>query len=225
VVRALLVLVAGCAIDDRMSIEVPVQSGGVDLGPFVDEAGVTTVDEASVTFSDLRLEEPPATGLTARLGTALGGTAAYAHPGHDYPGDVAGELLGTFTVDLLGAPDELGPAVCYDGRYATARVSVAGAFATFGGTYSPQGGAPVPFHFVVSADQDILDLPFEVTLDAAAPPDAILVTFDVGRVFSYVDWSEGDTDADGVLTDADGSFGNTIRFGAVASPTWAVALR
>lgn len=195
---ALMLAVSGCTVADRALVEIPVRVGGTGALP----PGVT-LTEATVTFSDLRLEEPPAS--TAWLERLSGVSAAYAHPGHDYPGDVAGELLGTFTVDLLAADASLGVAPCYEGTFATGRVAVAGTVAVLAGEHD---GAS--FRFEVAAEQEIIGIPFAVTLDDAAPWSSIDLRFDPARALSFVDWG------------APEEWNNEALFGVVATPTWSL---
>lgn len=223
--RTVLVLaLAGCGAEGRRSMTVPVTAGGAGAEPFAaSDGGTVALSEASIAFSDLRLEEPAADeGATARVFRLLSPIqAAYAHPGHDYPGDVTGELLGAFTVDLLADDQDLGGALCYEGRYATGRVSLAGTAAILAGTHTGPGGDRA-FRFVVPAEQDIIGIPFEVDLSADAPPTSIGLGFDPAKALQFVDWTGDDGDGDGVLTVADGTFANTATFGVVATPTWSL---
>lgn len=190
-----LVVMEGCTLGSRSALGVPVVAGAAGDAP----PGVTWT-EATITFSDLRLEEPPQ--ATASWGLVQ---AAYAHPGHDYPGDVAGELLGTFTVDLLAPDVTLGTADCYTGAYATGRVALTGTAAVLAGD---RDGAP--FRFEIAADQEIVGIPFEVTLSGDAPPEAIALRFDPAAALSFTDW------------DAPETWQNTVTFGVVATPTWSL---
>jgi hypothetical protein len=221
VVLLLAWVMAGCGGPGRVLLDVPVW--GAATGPLVFdvEGGEVALDRAEVTFSDLRLEEPATDGATARLARAVW-PAAWAHPGHDYPGDVAGELLGTYTIDLSAPEVELGVAACYDGAYATGRVALSGTAAVLEGTFTPDGGAAAPFRFEVAAEQEIVDLPFAVTMDAASPPAAVGVGFDPEAALAFVDWSAPDTDGDGVLTTADAIYDTTVVFGVVSTATWSL---
>ena len=221
----LLLLAVGCAIDDRSAVDVPVVAGGTGVGTLVAaDGGTVTLEAAEVTFVDLRLEEPPDADPVAVLSAfSLFGTA-YAHPGHDYPGDVAGELLGTFTVDLLAPDAELGLARCYEGSFSTGRVTVSGTVATVAGQHRDASGTARPFRFEVTADDDIVGIPFEALLLAGNPPEHVALRFDLAHALAFVDWSAPDTDGDGVLTVADDVYGNTVRFGVLATPTWSLAL-
>lgn len=219
---ALLLAIAGCAIDDRLQLDVPIRAGGTGVTTLAAvDGGSVTLDEATVTFADVRLEEPAQTDVVAIL-TGYG--AAWAHPGHDYPGDVAGELLGTFTVDLLAPETELGLAACYEGEYATGRVSVSGTVAVLAGVHTDGAGLARPFRFEVPADEDVIGIPFDAHLVAGNPPEAVVLRFDPKSALAFVDWTEVDSDGDGVLTVADETYGNTALFGVVATPSWSLTL-
>jgi hypothetical protein len=149
---------------------------------------------------------------------------AHAHPGHDFAGGVVGELTGTWTVDLLAPDLELGIADCYEGDYATGRitalpdpVAVVEGTATVGDTTSP-------FRFESAPDQEITGIAFDAVIDAAFPPTGIGLTVDLGHALSFVDWATPDGDDDGVLTSADGTIANSFSFGVVSTPTWQLRL-
>jgi hypothetical protein len=215
-----LALGAGC-VEPRVTIDVPIVGGGTGVVELATvDGGAVTFDEVQVTFADLRLEEPAESSVASALRALSPIQAAYAHPGHDYPGDVAGELLGTFTVDVLAPDSELGVARCYEGAYATGRVTLAGAVAAISGTYTSAAGDAWPFRFEVDADQEIAGIPFEATMSAGDPPTSVDVRFDLHGALSHVDWTAPDTDADGALTNADETYSNTVRFGVVATPSW-----
>jgi hypothetical protein len=139
-------------------------------------------------------------------------------------GDVAGELVGTWTLDLLGAPTELGSASCYEGTYATGRVNVEPSPAvTLEGVATTSTG-DVAFRFVVEPEQEITGIPFEAELDADAPPSGLMLGVDLAHALSFVDWTTPDADGDGALTEADGALANTVLFGVVATPTFTLTL-
>lgn len=236
-----MIFLLACA-EDRALLTVPVSFEGspADVAP-VD--GVTVaLTEATVTLSDLRLEGPDAlaqrggggekqgppsrrSGSVASQGAPVSWIArlvpaAAAHPGHDFAGDVAGELLGMWTLDLL-ADNTLGDAACYDGEYATGRVSILSP-AVFAGTAIVDGVA-TPFRFEVAPDQEITGLPFVTTF--AGSPRTIVLGVDLAHALSFVDWRTLDADGDDTLTTADGAIANTALFGVVATPTWTLEHR
>lgn len=216
---------SGCALEDRFLLEVPVVAGGTGIRQLDAGDGATiALDEASVTFSDLRLEEPPTEGMASLLSRLSPIQAAWAHPGHDYPGDVAGELLGTFTVDLLGEDQPLGLAPCYEGEYATGRIGLSGTVAVLAGVYRDGAGAERSFRFEVEADQAITAIPFDEIVSASAPPERLELRFDLWSALKFTDWSVPDADGDALLTMADPPYDNTVRFGVVATPTWSLSL-
>lgn len=214
-------LLAGCA-DDRALLPVPVTvtPSAAEVQP---AEGVTaTLTAASMTLTDLRLEAP---AETARRGPILPFISpALAHPGHDFAGDVAGELVGTWTLDLLAGPTALGSASCYEGSYATGRVGILPSPSVLlEGTATTLAGE-VAFRFTLEPDQEITGIPFAVELDADAPPAGITLGVDLGHALSFVDWATPDGDGDGLLTEADGVLANTVLFGVVATPTFTLAL-
>lgn len=218
---------SACSVDDRLPLQIPIRAGGTGVDSLTTvDGGILALTRATVTFADLRLEEPAGDDTTAaslieRLWPI---PSAYAHPGHDYPGAVGAELLGTYTVDLLADDVELGVADGYEGELATGRVTVAGTMASFAGTHTTAGGTAVPFDFEVVADQDIIGIPFQETLSASSPPTSVDLRFDLEHALSFVDWTAADSDGDGVLTVADDIYGNTVLFGAVATPSWTLTL-
>lgn len=206
----------GCSIDERLMVQVPVVAGSGAEGTFAaPDGGTVTLDAATVTFADLRLEEPPATDLLAAV-YGLVVPVAQAHPGHDYPGDVAGELLGEFTVDLLAPDADIGVASCYEGPYATGRVRLTAVHLE--GTHVDLAGVGTPFAFDLALDDDIIGIPFVADLDAAAPPAALGIRFDPAQALAHVDWTA--PTAGDVATVDDEIYGNTVRFGVLATPAW-----
>lgn len=220
----LALVLVGCGIDDRALLAVPVVAGGAEDQLGATDGGTIVLDEAHVTFADLRLEEPPETDVASLLLRLSPIQAAHAHPGHDYPGAVGGELLGTYDLDLLGGERELGGAAMYEGAYATGRVTLAGSCAAIGGVHRAPDGTERTFRFEIAADQDVIGIPFEAEIDAERAPERIEVRFDPEEALAFVDWTVADADGDGVLTAADGTYGNTVTFGVVATPSWTLEL-
>lgn len=221
-------LLGACQYESRALVDIPIEASGASEREWtLDGGGLLAIDEASVTFSDLRLEEPPAADLASLLRSAplglWGAAPAYAHPGHDYPGDVAGELLGTFTVDLLAPAQALGAAPCYEGAYSTGRVTLSGTALHIAGSYTSPEGETVPLLLDVDVDQDIIGIPFDAEIAAESPPGAIVVRFDLRRALQFTDWSLPESDGDGEITMADSPYGNTVLFGAVSTPTWSLS--
>jgi hypothetical protein len=202
-----------------MSVPVTAASAEATIEP---AAGVAvTLTSATLTLSDLRLETPATARWTPRV---PGVSAALAHPGHDFAGSVAGELTGTWTLDLLADSTRLGDASCYEGDYATARLTLLpDPAAAFTGTVSV-AGVDRAFRLDLTPDQAITGILFEATLSAEAPPAGLTLSFDLAHALSFVDWSTPDADGDGVLTTADGPVANTALFGLVATPTYTLYL-
>lgn len=214
----LLLLLAGCATDHTL-LDVPVRVASGSAEVVTDDGVEITLTTASLTVGGLRLEHPPETA--ARRWPRLISTA-YAHPGHDFSGEVGGELVGTWVVDLLAGPTELGVASIYDGDYATGRLTLpADGEVHLEGVCADDGDRP--FRFDLVPDQDVTGIPFVVTLDADTSPEALVLSVDLGHALSFVDWSTAD-DGDGVLTLDDGLLANTVLFGVVATPTYALSL-
>jgi len=212
-------LIAGCAAD-RTLLAVPVT---VDAAaPSVtDDAGMAiTLTAATYTLADVRFEAPAVT--TAGLSRWLSPVAtALAHPGHDFTGDVAGELVGRWEVDLLGGPSALGRAAMYDGVYATGHLTLpAEGRVRLAGTAHTDAGDRA-FDFEIVPDQPVTGIPFDATIDAAAPPEGITLSVELGHALSFVDWS---TASDGPLTVSDGVLANTVLFGVVATPSFRLEL-
>ena len=215
----MLILLLACGAADRALLTVPVTFAGVapDVAP---AEGVTlTLTEASVTLSDLRMENPAQTALRVPFISA-----AYAHPGHDFAGGLAGELTGTWTLDLLGEDVPLGDASCYEGDYATARVSASPDPLTVLAGTATVDGTVTAFRFEVAPDQEITGLSFQTTMSADSPPAGLVLTIDLAQALSFVDWRTADADGDATLTTADGALANTVLFGVVATPTWTLTL-
>lgn len=212
----MFLLLSACAAD-RALLSAPVTLTPAQAD-FVLESGVEiSLTGASLTVSSLRLESPAETAWRRRSLIP----AAHAHPGHDFAGAVAGELIGTWTLDLLGESVSLGEAACYEGEYATARLEVLPEPGVqLDGTATVDGEVR-DFSFSLAPDQEITGIPFAATLSADAPPSAVLLSVDLAHALSYADWH---TDSDGVLTTADGALENTVLFGMVSTPTYTLSL-
>lgn len=217
----LLLLLAGCA-GDRALLSLPVHVSPSVAAFDLDEGVSVELSAASLTLSDLRLEGPAQTASRLRSWPLI--STAHAHPGHDFAGDVVGELTGTWTVDLLGPDTALGDAACYEGDTATARLSLLPEPAAIIEGTATVDGAPRSFAFSLAPDQEITGLPFQATLDAAAPPAAFALSVDLAHALSFVDWRTPDEDGDDLLTTADGELGNTVLFGVVSSPSFTLVL-
>ena len=211
-------LLAACATTDRALLTVPVTLRGAAAEVTPVDCVSVTLTEATVTLSDVRMEGYP---QTAFRWSPI--PVAHAHPGHDFAGDVAGELTGTWTVDLLGGDTILGDAACYEGDYATGRISLLPDRATVLAGTATVDGMATPFRFEVAPDQEITGLSFETTISASAPPSGVHLSADLAHALSFVDWRTADADGDATLTTADGALANTVVFGVVATPTWTLA--
>jgi hypothetical protein len=206
---------AACTVDQPALVGVPVSAGGAWTGAATLDGVPVRLDEASVTFADLRLKAPAAP--VVRFGGF--GAAAWAHPGHDFAGDVVGELLGSFTVDLLGEDTPIGEATCYAGATETATIQLAGEVRLVG--VATVDGVDRPFRLIVTEDTLVDGIPFEATI-AAESPSPLLVLADPAELLSHVDLRTPDADGDGALTIADGVVENTLRFGARSVLAWSI---
>lgn len=202
----IFLLLIACSADNRQQLELPITAEGAAIES-------VQLDVAQVVVSDIRVEEPAAVAWRPSLIPA-----AHAHPGHDMSGDTIGELLGTFTVDLLAEPTELGVATALEGELATGRVVLESVLLEGTG---PEGQA---FSFDVPAQTEIVGIPTSGVLSPDAPPQGLSLGISAEHMISYVDWTTPDTDADGVLTLADGLLGNTVTFGAVSTASFTMTL-
>ena len=213
-------LLLGCAVDDRLALTVPVTALALDDATLRPADGVSlTLTTAQITLADLRLEAPAAVSWRPRLLPVV-----YAHPGHDLAGGVAGELLGEWTLDLLGDDLVLGEALCYEGPLATARLSLLPTPALRLAGLALVDGVERPFSLTLSPDQEITGAPLEAELSAASPPGGLRLSVDLNHGLSFIDWRTSDTDADGTFTEADGATLNTALFGLTSTPTWRLTL-
>lgn len=213
--RWLFLSLAACTAEPPRLYSVPVTADPVDgAGWTTDDGAAIALTAASLTFADLRLHTPPAAIVAWPALVPF----AYAHPGAAIRGETAGELLGTWTLDLLGGPVQLGSASCYLGQFSTASLQLAGALA-LQGTATPAGGEPVAFTFDAPLSDAAEDLPFEATL---TPDVSLTISVHAAAVLAHVDWST--TPAEGALTLTDGALSNTVAFGARSAATWTLAV-
>lgn len=208
----LLLVLAGCG-DDRGLVEVPVSAAPSEAVLALDDDVAITLDTASVTFSALRFEGH----LHAAKRWSLVPTA-YAHPGHGASGETAGELLGAWTVDLLGAPVSLGSAGIYEGSLETASIDVEEV--RLAGTATVDG-ADVALDLVLEPDAPVAGVPFPVEVDADAPPSGITLSVDLAHALSAISWPRCDTDRDGVVTAEDDT---DAAEGVASASTWVLTL-
>lgn len=215
-------LCAGCAAENPTLLAVPIHLAPSATDVTLDSGVRIELNEATYTLADIRLEAPAK--RASYTPSWLFGSTAHAHPGHDFAGDVAGELTGTWTVDLLGDELHLGDANCYSGDYATGHFAlVPDPNLVLAGT-ATVGDTPRAFRFALAPDQDITGLPFIETIDADAPPARIRLSVDLAHSLSFVDWNTTDDDNDDVLTLNDGNLANTVLFGVVSTPSFSLLL-
>lgn len=209
----------GCAADARRSVSVPLVAVGGDAAAFTAAGEVAvTLDTATATVADLRLESPPEVSLRARLSPIR---SAQAHPGHDFSGNVACELLGTWDLDLLGEPLDLGAATCLEGDLATGRVLLSGdAVVVLAGTAVLPDATERAFDFALALDEEVVGIPIDATIDPDDLLAAITLTAHAATLLSWVDWNTEDRDGDDLLTLSDGLLSNTVPFGALSVSSW-----
>lgn len=138
---SMLLLLSACSLDGRAFFELPVT---LSTDAVEDEAIELT--EATLGFSDLRLRHHDQFALNWI-------PTAYAHPGHEAAGDVVGELLGTWSIDLLDGPTELGVASAIEGPVSWADATLAGPALTLAGTRHGE-----PFDVVLDGRNVLRDL-------------------------------------------------------------------
>lgn len=205
----------GCA-DGREALSVPVVFVPAEAAFALDEAVEITLTEARLTISDLHLLTPD--HGTARLGAWSPIGTAHAHPGHGGTGSVTGELLGSWSLDLLGAPTELGAASCWEGDTATARwVFPAEPAATLVGTATVHG-IEHPFAFTVAPDHSLEGLPFVASLQADRPLSRITLAADPARILSFIDWSSLPDQTP--LTEVDPALENSVIAGLLSTRSY-----
>jgi len=199
---------------DRAMVQVPVVHQGGE-GSFETEDGIAIeLEEAVFQVADFRFEGPA--NESAWLPSLS--TNAWAHPGHGFAGQVGGELLGNFTLDLLD-DHELAVADCFEGTYATGRFDLRGEVRLSG--QARVDGSWRPFHFVYEADESIRNVPFEGEI--APGEHSASLAIDLQHALSFVDWHTPD-DGDGVLTLEDGALANTLPFGVQSTATYTLSL-
>jgi len=209
-ILCLLLPLAACAHEQRESLTIPVQAASQEDATVTTDDGVEVqLDTAWIVLADLRLEAP--SSVDAK------------HPGHDFSGATSCELLGSWELDLLGDPVELGEALCLDGELATGRVvlSAAPTLLLAGAAFLPDATERA-FSFELDLDDEITGIPVEAWLDAAAPPDSIVVGVHPQTMLSFVDWWSEDSDVNGTLTITDDLLGNTVPFGAVSTTSFSI---
>ncbi|MFH1463376.1 MAG: hypothetical protein ABIO70_03220 [Pseudomonadota bacterium] len=212
-------LLAACAPEARRSAQVPMLATGAGAASFPAAGEVEVIlAQALVTIADLRLESPPEVSLLSRLAPLR---SAHAHPGHDFSGNVACELLGVWDLDLLGEPLDLGEATCLEGALATGRVLLSG-----DAVVVLEGEAVLPddtvraFAFELPLDEEVVGIPIDATIDPDDLLASITLTAQPATMLSWVDWNTEDADSDDLLTLSDGLLANTVPFGALSSSSW-----
>lgn len=181
------------------------------------------LQEARLTVADLRLERP--VEKQALRWNPLQPTQALAHPGHEFSGNVAGELLGTYTLDLLGEPTTLGQAQLYTGQFATAQLHLPGE--TQGPILTLAGvreydGARLPVTLTLSLEYEVHGISFEHDITPDSQAAQLVLELDLAHMLSFLDWSAGDENQDGELTLEDPSVYNPLVFGVSSTPSYRI---
>jgi hypothetical protein len=211
-------LALACGYDDRLLLDIPFFATPAPAAWTLDDGTAIALTVATVELADVRLESPAeaVAWSFSLLPTAL------AHPGHDFAGDVGGELLGTFRVDLLADEVQLGVGRVYEGDYATGRVRLTATPASFAGTVTLPDQTTLPFRFEPTLDREVTEIDLVGSVDEAAPPRRVDLTLDAAAALSFVDWTTS-PGADGALDDADGALSATVPFGVAATPAWHIS--
>lgn len=220
--RALLcvvlgVMVSACQDKGRQSVSVPIEVVPSSAEVSGSEGAVVRLTEASVSFADLHLYGPSA---SARVYPSVFIRPAHAHPGHSAAGDLSGELLGSWTVDLLGETVALGEARCWEGEVATGSLELVGVASLVG--EATVDGQVVPFAFAPPLDASVGGIAVGLELDADSEQPTLQLAVDLSHVLSFVRWNTEDDDSDGVLTTADGELGNTVPFGLQSTAAYSL---
>lgn len=220
--RSLLALtLVGCHFDPPVLLSVPMSAAWLSEPSWTTEEGDEVVlTEASVPIADVRLESPPEE--VAWTFSLL--PVAYAHPGHDFAGSVAGEWLGEGALVLPSEEDlqPLGDASCYTGDYATGRFQMRGDY-RLKGAVRPAGGDEVPFDFAAPIDRLVSGVSFVARMNEEPAPKGVVIGVYTELLLRWVDWST-DPGEDGVLTIEDGALANSVPFGLLSSATWMMTL-
>jgi hypothetical protein len=211
-----LVVLTSC-IEERLPVAVPVSFEGATVNEIPVPGGAVVLETAVLDVADLRFESGPDVAWAARLLPV-----AYAHPGHDPAGDLRVELLGEWSLDLLGTPTELGVAEGFEGDLATARFDAIHLALT--GTFTSENGDSLPVELDLAIDRTISGIELApVVLDAEAPPETLVWTVDLQTALSFTPFA--DTDGDGRITTADEDVETTTVFGVTSIDSWAIQAR
>ena len=218
------VALGACALPEgRGELEATVEAASVAPTEWTDADGrVIALERGEITLQDLYLHEPAATHVASFHPLDLLIPSAYAHPGHDDAGSVAGEMLGRWRVDLAAGVQPLGTAALYEGAFASATLGLASEVAFLEGTVTDEAGTR-PFAFSLVPDQELTGLPFEARFEASDTP-TLRIEIDPAWILSFVDLGAPDTDGDGLLTGGDGDNEALLRFGVHSTGGYAVAL-
>ncbi len=216
-------LAAACAVaPGRGELQATVVAVPVSETTWQDADGnLFELQHASIALENLYLHERGNTRAASWSPMGLFVGTAYAHPGHDDSGDVAGELLGSWPIDLLGGETELGQAILFEGALASATLGLADAAVVLQGAVTDPSGTVRPFDFEVWPSQDLTGLPFDAAFSATERP-TLHVEVDAAWILSFVDWQADDTDGDGVLTEADADLEALVLFGVHSTGAYGV---
>lgn len=202
-----------CVGDTRALFDAPVTAradwGGAPGTCTFDDGTAASFSTATLTLSHLRFEAPAEEAERP------------AHPGHNNFGEIIGELLGTYTVDLLSDEILLGTGAFYAGDYATARLWIPAEEGGVGFTLTGEtsGTAGVwPVELALPLQHEVSGVPFEVALDAAPP--AVRLRFAPCEALSWVEWT--DQDGNGRLDGSDATFTNTVAYGVLSNLSYSL---
>ncbi|MFM7204882.1 MAG: hypothetical protein ACKO6N_29260 [Myxococcota bacterium] len=224
VLTSCLCLPWACVEESPVLLSIPVIFQPLEQTPLLLADGSSLeLQEARLTLADLRLERPVEN--QALRWNPLQPALALAHPGHEFSGNVAGELLGTYTLDLLGEPTTLGQAQLYTGQFATAQLHLPGEtqgpILTLVGVREYEGKS-LPVTLALSLEYEVHGIPFEQEILPDSQAAHLKLELDLAHMLSFLDWSAGDENQDGVLTLDDPSVYNPLVFGVSATPSYRI---
>ncbi len=199
----MIALMLLACISDRGVVEVPVHAVPSAQGSFQAGGADVQLEWATLRLQDVGFEEPDSLSLLHLLNPI---SAAHAHPGHELDGDLAGEILGTWTLDLLGEPVLLGSAQLFEGDLATAHFDLHQV--ELRGTATLDGTA-TPFTWTLDFDEEVAGIDAPLSIDADAPPASLCLSIDTAGLLSRAAWNEEPA----VLE-------NTLRFGALSTANY-----
>lgn len=140
----------------------------------------------------------------------------------DAAGNELGRIPGEHQLDLLGDSVEIEGATLAPEGWFELRGEILEA--SFSGAVLVQSGE-LPFELELEDEADGRIFGGELSEEFETEPSEIEVFFDGLLALSFVEWTEKDTDGDGVLTNADANNGEALAFGLRSGLSWAADLQ